>query len=80
MANTTHIGDATMAEKPYFALDLDNRCIKDEMGNVYTVGQFKNAVAHCAEQEIFMDLTLMTQRFVRMGYDFDALEAHYAAA
>lgn len=63
----------------YFAIDLDNWIITAE-GDTFTKDQFRKVVEHAFENGKFLDMTLMTQRFVAMGYDFDALEKYYKEA
>ena len=61
----------------YFATDLDNRQIKSEDGEIFTAGQLKTIVDHTAAKNEFLDMTLMTQRFISLDYDWDKLEDHY---
>ncbi len=61
----------------YFAIDLDTQTIETEDGDTYTGEQFQALVEHAASNDKFFDMTLMTQRFVSMNYDFDALEEYY---
>jgi len=65
---------------PYFAVDTDHGLIQDERGDTYSIDQFRKVVERGAEKGIFYDMTQMTARFVRMGYDLDALNAYYDEA
>jgi len=60
---------------PYFALDEKNKVIVTEDGDHLSIKQFKKII----EGGRAVDMTLMTQRFISFGFDFDALDRFYAA-
>ena len=63
----------------YFAVDEEKRLIVNDEGDTFTTEQFKKIIQGNAAKDVFFDMTLMCQRFITLGYDFDALNDFYAA-
>ena len=63
--------------KPYFAIDEDRRIVVSEEGDEFTAEQFERIVQRSAAKDVFYDMTLATQRFILLGYDWDKLDDFY---
>ena len=63
--------------KQYFAADLDKRIIVNEQGDKFSAEQFKKIIQRNAAKNKFFDMTMMTQRFIILDYNFDKLEEFY---
>ena len=63
--------------KQYFVVDLDKEIIVNEEGDEFTADEFKKVIERNAEKNKFFDMTLMTQRFIRMNYNFEELRNYY---
>ena len=61
----------------YFAIDMENKVVVNDNGDILTVEQFKKIVESHSAHGDFLDMTLSLQRFISCDYDFDALEAEY---
>ena len=61
----------------YFAIDLDKKQIQSDAGDIFTANQFKGILEQQFKNNTIPDMTLMTQRFIRLGFDWDRLEAFY---
>jgi len=66
--------------KQYFAVDIDKGIVVNEEGDEFTIDQFKKIIERNAEKNVFFDMTLMTQRFVRMDYNLEELRDYYDQA
>lgn len=62
----------------YFAADPDKREIQNDSGDTFSVDQFKTILTRNQEKGKFLDMTQLTQRLVRMDFDWDALDQFYA--
>lgn len=63
--------------KQYFAADIDRQVVQNEEGDAFSAEQFKKIIERNAAKHKFFDMTIMTQRFVALGYNWDELERHY---
>lgn len=61
----------------YYALDEKRKRIVDQNGVEFTPDQFEVVLEHAERFRKPVDMTLMLQRFLRMGMDFEALEKFY---
>jgi hypothetical protein len=69
--------NVSKGDEMYYALDLEAKTVVDDCGCQVSVEDFKSQVEVAAENDKCLDMTLMTQRFIIMGYDFDALIKFY---
>jgi hypothetical protein len=63
--------------KMYFAIDDKKKRIVNDFGDEFTAEQFKKIIQRNAAKNKFFDMTLMTQRFITLDYNFEALNDFY---
>jgi len=65
---------------PCFYLDLDRERILDEFHNglkEWSIEEFKTLLNSETDPQFCFDMNLMTQRFIRMNFEFKALKEYY---